>query len=172
LRSPGWLSSELAIDLGTSNTRIHARGRGLVASAPSVVAARRDRHGNDTVVAVGAAASEMIGRTPRGVSIVRPVKEGAIADLECTEAMLRQLAPPASLIAQVFGRRVAIAVPTELTKVERRVFRECMRHAGAREVLLVDAVIAAAVRHSRAAYSPLSSSRSFIQGTARASNTA
>ena len=86
LRAPG-----LTIDLGTSNTRIYVPGRGVVASDPSLVAVRRDGPGEGQVVAVGAAASQMLGRLPRDVSIVHPIKSGVIADFESTETLLRAL---------------------------------------------------------------------------------
>jgi rod shape-determining protein MreB len=141
----GWLSRDYALDLGSSNIRVYVKKRGVVVDEPSVVAVRKDRRGQEHVIAVGAAANEMVGRTPSGLEIVRPIKGGVIADLEYTDVLLRRLAPPAPLIQRVFGSRIVIAVPSNLTKVERRAACESARHAGAREVLLVSGVAAAAL---------------------------
>jgi rod shape-determining protein MreB len=141
----GLLSRDLAVDLGTCNTRVYVKGRGVRVAEPSVVAVRTDRRGQEHVVAVGSAASKMVGRTPCGVSIIRPLKGGVIADLGCTEVLLRQLIPPAPLVRRTFGPRIVIAVPSDLTNVERRAVCESARHAGAREILLIAGVAAAAI---------------------------
>ena len=141
----GWLSRDLALDLGTSNIRVCVKNRGVVVAEPSVVAVRKDRRGREHIVAVGGAANDMVGRTPSGLEIVRPLRGGVIADLDCTEVLLRRLVPPAPLIQRIFAPRIVIAVPSDLTNVERRAVCESARHVGAREVLLIAGVAAAAI---------------------------
>ena len=141
----GWFSNDLAIDLGTANTVVFAKGKGIVVSEPSVVAVTRDARGLDKVRAVGREAKEMLGRTPANIVAIRPMKDGVIADFEITEAMLRYF------IARVHDRnrmvrpRIVIAVPSGITAVEKRAVREAAMSAGAREVYLIDEPMAAAI---------------------------
>jgi len=142
----GWFSSDLAIDLGTSNTLVFAKGRGIVVSEPSVVAVVKDGRGPDKVRAVGEEAKEMLGRTPGNIVAIRPMKDGVIADFEVTEAMLRHF------IARVHNRssnlvrpRIVIAVPSGITSVEQRAVKESALSAGAREVYLIEEPMAAAI---------------------------
>ncbi|NNL66074.1 MAG: rod shape-determining protein [Myxococcales bacterium] len=141
----GWFSNDLAIDLGTANTLVYARGRGIVVSEPSVVAVVKDGRGADKVRAVGRDAKDMLGRTPGNIVATRPMKDGVIADFEVTEAMLRYF------IARVHNRstlvrpRIVIAVPSGITEVEKRAVRESAMSAGAREVYLIEEPMAAAI---------------------------
>jgi len=141
----GWFSNDLAIDLGTANTLVYARGRGIVVSEPSVVAIVKDARGADKVRAVGREAKDMLGRTPGNIVATRPIKDGVIADFEVTEAMLRYF------IARVHNRstlvrpRIVIAVPSGITEVEKRAVRESAMSAGAREVYLIEEPMAAAI---------------------------
>jgi len=141
----GAMSPDMAIDLGTANTCIHVRGRGVVCREPSAIAIHEDRRGNRRVLAVGRPAAAMLGRTPGDISVLRPLKDGAITDFEVTEALLRHL------MLQVQGRRlwvgprVAVCVPFGTTDVERRAVRESAEASGAREVHLVEQPLAAAV---------------------------
>jgi rod shape-determining protein MreB len=141
----GFFSSDLAIDLGTANTLIYVKGRGIVVSEPSVVAICRDGTGPDKVRAVGTRAKEMLGRTPGNIVAIRPIKDGVIADFEITEAMLRYF------IARVHDRkrlvrpRIVIAVPSGITQVEKRAVKESAMLAGAREVYLIEEPMAASI---------------------------
>jgi len=141
----GWFSNDLAIDLGTANTLVYARGRGIVVSEPSVVAIVKDARGANKVRAVGREAKDMLGRTPGNIVATRPIKDGVIADFEVTEAMLRYF------IARVHNRstlvrpRIVIAVPSGITEVEKRAVRESAMSAGAREVYLIEEPMAAAI---------------------------
>ena len=142
----GWFSSDLAIDLGTANTLVFAKGKGIVVSEPSVVAVVKDGRGPDKVRAVGEEAKRMLGRTPGNIVAIRPMKDGVIADFEVTEAMLRHF------IARVHNRssnlvrpRIVIAVPSGITSVEQRAVKESALAAGAREVYLIEEPMAAAI---------------------------
>lgn len=142
----GLFSNDLAIDLGTANSLIYVRGRGIVASEPSVVAVQIDaRHGR-TVLAVGGEAKEMLGRTPASISAIRPMKDGVIADFETTEAMLRYFITRAhnnrrTLVAP----RIVICIPFGITDVLKRAVKEAAESAGAREVFLIEEPMAAAI---------------------------
>ncbi len=137
--------SDLALDLGCSTTRIYVRGRGVVASEPTVVAVRSGGRDAGAILAVGSEASRMIGRTPEDVAVVTPVCGGVVTDFECTEAMLRLMTPRAQL-RRLFRRpRVVVAVPLDLSAVEQKAVRESVLQAGAREVRLIPKLMAAAI---------------------------
>jgi len=141
----GWFSSDLAIDLGTANTLVYVKGRGIVVSEPSVVAVSRDARGPDRVRAVGQAAKDMLGRTPGHIVAIRPLKEGVIADFDITEAMLRYFIRRARDRRSWVRPRIVIAVPSGITEVEKRAVRESAMLAGAREVYLIEESMAAAI---------------------------
>jgi rod shape-determining protein MreB len=143
----GLFSSDLAIDLGTANTLVFAKGKGLICSEPSVVAVAKDPSGRgEKVLAVGHEAKEMLGRTPAGIRAVRPIKDGVIADFEITEAMLRYFIRRAHNNRTKWVRpRIVICVPPCITSVEKRAVRESALSAGAREVYLIEEPMAAAI---------------------------
>jgi len=142
----GTFSNDLAIDLGTANTLVYARSKGLVCSEPSVVAVASDHHGrNDRVLAVGSEAKAMLGRTPGTIRAVRPIKDGVIADFEVTEAMLRYFIHRAHNRSKLVRPRIVICVPPAITSVEKRAVRESALSAGAREVYLMEEPMAAAI---------------------------
>jgi rod shape-determining protein MreB len=141
----GKLSQDLAIDLGTSNTLIYVKGKGIVLNEPSVVAVKKDEGGRDHVVAVGKEAKKMLGRTPDKIEAIRPMKDGVIADFEITQEMLRsyirKVHPPRLLMRP----RIIVAVPIGVTPVEKKAILECARSAGASEVYLIEEPMAAAI---------------------------
>lgn len=140
----GLISSDLAIDLGTANTLVYVKDKGIVLNEPSVVAIFRD--GSKTrVLAVGLEAKKMLGRTPGNIRAIRPMRDGVIADFEVIQAMLRHF------ITKVHGRRsfvrprIIIAVPSGITQVEKRAVIESCESVGAREVFLIEEPMAAAI---------------------------
>ncbi|MCC6201715.1 MAG: rod shape-determining protein [Gammaproteobacteria bacterium] len=144
----GLFSNDLSIDLGTANTLIYVRGKGIVLNEPSVVAIRRNRDSNAAkqIAAIGAEAKKMLGRTPGHIEAIRPLKDGVIADFTVTEKMLQHF------IGKVHGNqlfkpspRVLICVPCGSTQVERRAIKESAEGAGAREVYLIEEPMAAAI---------------------------
>jgi rod shape-determining protein MreB len=141
----GWFSNDLAIDLGTANTVVFAKGKGIVSSEPSVVAVTRDSRGVDKVRAVGQEAKDMLGRTPGNIVAIRPMKDGVIADFDITEAMLRYFINKAHDRKRLIRPRIVIAVPSGITEVEKRAVRESAMSAGAREVYLIEEPMAAAI---------------------------
>lgn len=135
------LSCDIGIDLGTANTLIFMKGRGVVIREPSVVAMQK---GTKKILAVGEEAKRMIGRTPTGIVATRPMKSGVIADFDITEAMIRYFISKARG-HKVRRPRVVIAVPSEITEVEWRAVEEAAKHAGARDVTLIEEPMAAAI---------------------------
>lgn len=140
----GRFSSDLAIDLGTANTLVYVKGKGIVLREPSVVAVRKDVKAN-RVVAVGKDAKMMLGRTPGNIVAIRPMKDGVIADFEVTEAMLRYFIRKVHNRRALVRPRINISVPSGITQVEKRAVRESAESAGAREVYLIEEPMAAAV---------------------------
>jgi rod shape-determining protein MreB len=141
----GFFSNDLAIDLGTANTLVYVKGKGIVLNEPSVVAVKKDGRGNNKILTVGKEAKRMLGRTPGNIVAVRPLKDGVIADFEVTEAMLRYFIRKVHNRAALVRPRIVICVPSGITQVERRAVRESAESAGAREVYLIEEPMAAAI---------------------------
>ncbi len=139
----GMFSSDMAIDLGTANTLVYVKGRGIVLNEPSVVAIKSE-HGRDRVLAVGDEAKLMLGRTPSGIQAIRPLRDGVIADFHVAEQMIKHF------IMKVHNRsfaspQVVVCVPSGSTAVERKAIQESAEQAGARKVYLIDEPMAAAI---------------------------
>lgn len=139
----GWWSDDIGIDLGTANTLVYVKGRGIVINEPSIVAINQK---TGQVVAVGAEAKEMLGRTPAHIHAVKPLVDGVISDFEVTEEMLAYLLNKAQgNKRRLLGPRVVVGVPSGITSVEIRAVRDAARNAGAREVHVIEEPMAAAV---------------------------
>jgi rod shape-determining protein MreB len=138
-------SKDLAIDLGTANTLVYVRGKGIVLTEPSVVAVRKNERGANRVVAVGKDAKMMLGKTPSNITAIRPMKDGVIADFEVAEAMLRYFIRKVHNRRTLIRPRVIICVPSGITQVEKRAVRESAESAGAQEVYLIEEPMAAAI---------------------------
>ena len=136
-------NSDIAIDLGTTNTLVYVRGRGVVINEPSVVAINDKTH---QVVAVGKEAKTMLGKTPAHIRVVRPLSHGVISDFEVTEELLTYLINKAQGgRMRLFGPRVVIGVPTGVTNVQSRAVRDAARNAGAREAIILEEPVAGAI---------------------------
>ncbi|WP_370630429.1 rod shape-determining protein [Thermosulfurimonas sp. F29] len=140
----GFFSMDMAVDLGTANTLIYVKGKGIVLREPSVVAVKEDGR-YKRVLAVGEEAKRMLGRTPGNIEAIRPLKEGVIADFEVAEAMLRYFIQKIHNRRFLVRPRIIISVPSRTTQVERRAVRESAESAGAREVYLIEEPMAAAI---------------------------
>jgi rod shape-determining protein MreB len=138
----GLFSSDIGIDLGTANTLVYVRDRGIVLREPSVVAVQA---GTNRVLAVGDEAKRMLGRTPGSIVAIRPLKAGVIADFEITEAMLRYFIQKVHNRRRMVRPRVVVAVPSGITEVEKRAVKDSAMHAGARDVFLIEEPMAAAI---------------------------
>jgi rod shape-determining protein MreB len=141
----GLFSNDLSIDLGTANTLVYMRGKGIVCCEPSVVAVHKGSRNTNRVLAVGKEAKEMLGRTPGNIVAIRPLKDGVISDFEVTEAMLSYFIRKVHNRKAFVRPRIIVAVPFGITQVEKRAVRESATSAGAREVYLVEEPIAAAI---------------------------
>lgn len=141
----GFFSKDLAIDLGTANTLVWVKGRGIVSNEPSVVAVHRDSKGTKKVIAVGEEAKRMLGKTPGNIVAIRPLKDGVIADFEITEAMLKYFIQKVHNRKSYARPRIVISIPSGITPVERRAVKESAESAGAREVYLIEEPMAAAI---------------------------
>ena len=135
-------SDDLAIDLGTVNTRVYVRGRGIVVNEPSIVAVNRN---TSEMEAVGKRAKEMLGRTPGNLAVIRPLKDGVIADFKVTEKMLNYFIQKAHQRRTLVHPRIVISVPSEITQVERRAVTDSAYRAKASEVHLVEQAMMAAI---------------------------
>jgi rod shape-determining protein MreB len=141
----GYLSNDIAIDLGTANTLVYVKNQGIVVNEPSVVAIHKDSRGQKKVIEVGAAAKEMLGKTPGSIKAIRPLKDGVIADFEVTQAMIRELIHKAQKKKTLFRPRIMICIPYGITEVEKRAVKEAALSASAREVYLIEEPMAAAI---------------------------
>ncbi len=142
----GLFSNDLAIDLGTANTLVYVKDQGIVCNEPSVVAVeQRNERVGKKVLAVGAEAKKMVGRTPANIVVIRPLKDGVIADFEITEVMLRYFIQKVHNRRALVRPRIIIGVPFGVTEVEKRAVRESAKLAGAREVYLIEEPLAAAI---------------------------
>ncbi|HWR89188.1 MAG TPA: rod shape-determining protein [Dissulfurispiraceae bacterium] len=138
----GIFSTDLAIDLGTANTLVYVKGKGIICNEPSVVVLRRD---NKKPVAVGMEAKEMLGKTPANIITIRPMKDGVIADFDATEEMLKYFIAKAHDRKSFLSPRVIIGVPSGITQVEQRAVKDAALASGAREVYLIEEPMAAAM---------------------------
>ena len=138
----GGLSHDMGIDLGTANTLVHVKGRGIVLREPSVVAIKSD---TGDVLAVGDEAKQMIGRTPGNIVAIRPMKDGVIADFDVTQAMLKYFIRKAMNTKSFVRPRVVVGVPSGVTEVEKRAVIDAAQQAGAREAYLIEEPMAAAI---------------------------
>jgi rod shape-determining protein MreB len=138
----GRFSNDMGIDLGTANTLVYVKGRGIVLTEPSVVAIKK---GTNRILAVGEEAKRMLGRTPGDIVAIRPLKDGVIADFEVTENMLRYFIKRVHNRKTLISPRIVIAVPSGITAVERRAVEDSAMHAGAREVYLIEEPMAGAI---------------------------
>jgi rod shape-determining protein MreB len=147
-----YFSNDLAIDLGTSNTLIYMRGKGIVLDEPSVVSIRQEGgpSGKKTILAVGKEAKEMLGKVPGNIEAIRPMKDGVIADFNITEQMIKQFIRMVHA-PRMFAPspRIIICVPCGSTRVERRAIREAAHSAGASQVYLIEEPMAAATGAGR-----------------------
>ncbi|MFH1477237.1 MAG: rod shape-determining protein [Verrucomicrobiota bacterium] len=135
-------SNDIGIDLGTANSLVYVKDRGIVLREPSVVAIQT---GTNRVLAVGNEAKRMLGRTPGNITAIRPMKDGVIADFEITEAMLRYFIRKVQSNRIMIRPRIIISVPSGITEVEKRAVKDSATHAGAREVYLIEEPMAAAI---------------------------
>ncbi|MBI5057892.1 MAG: rod shape-determining protein [Nitrospirae bacterium] len=136
----GWFSNDLAIDLGTANTLVFVKGKGIVCNEPSVVAIQKDR-----VIAVGLEAQKMLGKTPANIIAMRPLKDGVIADFDKTGEMLKYFIRKVHNRKSFVSPRIAIGVPSGITQVEQRAVKDAAQASGAREIYLIEEPMAAAI---------------------------
>lgn len=153
----GQFSNDLAIDLGTANTLVFVKGKGIVLNEPSVVAVHQDARGMKKVLAVGNEAKVMLGRTPGNIVAIRPMRDGVIADFDVTEAMLKHFILSVHNRKSLVRPRIIIAVPSGITQVERRAVREAVESAGAREIYIIEEPMAAALGAGLPIAEPISS---------------
>ena len=140
----GMLSADMAIDLGTANTLVYVKGRGVVLNEPSVVAII-EAHGKKQVLAVGQEAKEMLGRTPGNIEAIRPLRDGVIADFEVAEEMIKHFIRKVHKRRNFASPQIIVCVPSGATPVERRAIQESAESAGARRVFLIEEPMAAAI---------------------------
>ena len=141
----GFFSSDMGIDLGTANTLVLVKDKGIIINEPSVVAVQREKYGKQKILAVGHEAKEMVGKTPGDIEAIRPMRDGVIADFYMTEKMIRYFIEKTHRRKSFLRPRIIISVPYGLTQVERKAVRESALSAGAREVFLIEEPMAAAI---------------------------
>mgnify|MGYP000853619453 FL=1 len=141
----GFFSSDMGIDLGTANTLVLVKDKGIIINEPSVVAVQREKYGKQKILAVGHEAKEMVGKTPGDIEAIRPMRDGVIADFDMTEKMIRYFIEKTHKRRFFVSPRIIISVPYGLTQVERKAVRESAMIAGAREVYLIEEPMAAAI---------------------------
>jgi len=141
----GIFSADLAIDLGTANTVVYVKGKGIVVNEPSVVAVKKGEQAGDRILAVGEEAKRMLGRTPGNIVTSRPLSGGVIADFDTTERMLKYFIQKVHHRKSLIRPRIIIAIPSGITPVEKKAVRESAEYAGAREVYLIEEPMAAAI---------------------------
>ena len=157
MKNLGKFSSDLAIDLGTANTLVYMKGKGIVLNEPSVVAINKDLRGSKKVLAVGLEAKKMLGRTPGNIVAIRPLREGVIADFDITEAMIRHFIRQVHKRRSLVRPRIIVSIPSGMTQVERRAVRETVQSAGAREIFFIEEPMAAAIGAGLPVMEPISS---------------
>lgn len=142
----GLFSNDLAVDLGTANTLVFVKGKGIIGNEPSVVAVQEDSRGTKRILAVGKEAKEMVGRTPGSIKAIRPLRDGVIADFDIAQKMLQDFIRKSHNNRKSLVRpRIIISVPIGITEVEKRAVRESAEAAGAREVFLIEETMSAAI---------------------------
>ena len=141
----GFFSSDMGIDLGTANTLVLVKDKGIIINEPSVVAVQREKYGKQKILAVGHEAKEMVGKTPGDIEAIRPMRDGVIADFDMTEKMIRYFIEKTHRRKSFLRPRIIISVPYGLTQVERKAVLDSALSAGAREVFLIEEPMAAAI---------------------------
>ena len=141
----GFFSSDMGIDLGTANTLVLVKDKGIIINEPSVVAVQREKYGKQKILAVGHEAKEMVGKTPGDIEAIRPMRDGVSADFDMMEKMIRYFIEKTHRRKSFLRPRIIISVPYGLTQVERKAVRESALSAGAREVFLIEEPMAAAI---------------------------
>lgn len=142
----GLFSNDLAVDLGTANTLVFVKGKGIIANEPSVVAVQEDMKGTKRLLAVGKEAKDMVGRTPGSIKAIRPLRDGVIADFDIAQKMLEYFIKKSHNNRKSLVRpRIIISVPIGITEVEKRAVRESAESAGARDVYLIEETMSAAI---------------------------
>ena len=141
----GIFSNDMGIDLGTANTLVLVKDKGIIINEPSVVAVQKEKYGKNKILAVGQEAKEMIGKTPSDIEAIRPMRDGVIADFDITEKMIRYFIEKTHKRKSFLRPRIIISVPYGLTQVERKAVKESAIMAGAREVFLIEEPMAAAI---------------------------
>lgn len=141
----GLFSNDLAVDIGTANTLVYVKGKGIVANEPSVVAVREGYGNHKKILAVGKDAKNMVGRTPGNIKAIRPLKEGVIADFDIAQKMLGHFIKQTHDRRKRVRPRIIISIPNGITEVEKRAVKESAEAAGAREVYLIEETLAGAI---------------------------